>query len=226
MPDEKLRICIYNGDENLSLDKKSPNLIHDRKVSIPYLNNSFYISNKDLTFEELFDQYLRLIKEIDQFKDYSFKLENDIIDYIDRLLEIARNNSISLNQSSIYLNYLENIVGKFKRDLEYSILLENVENKVKTVKENELFVIDTDYRNYDFDELKEFHSNLIEKYVTLNRNHVIEECFINLKFEGIYTSNEKLADELIEKAHDAMDNRDYDELFNITNLLYELDERE
>ena len=36
----------------------------------------------------------------------------------------------------------------------------------------------------------------------------------------------KLADELIEKAHDAADNKDYEELFDIINLLYELDERD
>ena len=34
------------------------------------------------------------------------------------------------------------------------------------------------------------------------------------------------ADELIERAHDAMDDNDYGELFDIVNLLYELDERE
>lgn len=226
LPYGKLNINVYNGDVKVLLDEKSPNSIRGKKMFIPYLNNSFYIFNSNSDFNALFNQYLRLIKDIEWIKDYPFYLEEDIIDYIDRLIEMARRNSISLNQSSIYLDYLENIVEKFKMDLEYSVLLENVENKMRIIKENELFEMDADYENYNLDELKEFHSNLIEKYVTLNKNQVIEECFINLKFEGIYDNNEEFADELIEKAHDAADNKDYEELFDIINLLYELDERD
>ena len=226
LPCKKFRIEICKGDVNVSLDEKSPSLIRGKKVYIPYLNNSFHIYAGNLTFNALFDQYLRLIKDMEWLDDYSFNVKDDVMEYIGRLLEIARNDPISLNLSSIYLNYLENMVEEFKMDLEYSVLMENVENKMNAINENELFEIDEDYRNYNLDELKVFHSNLIEKYVALNKNRVIEECFINFKFEGIYTLNEKLADELIERAHDAINNNDYEELFNIVNLLYELDERE
>ena len=210
----------------MPLDEKSPSLIRGKKVYIPYFNNSFHIYDDNITFNALFNQYLRLIKDIEWLKDYSFNLNDDVLEYIDRLLEMARNNPISLNLSSIYLTYLENIVEDFKMDLEYSSLMENVENKMKAIRESELFEINEDYRNYNLDELKNFHSNLIEKYVALNKNRVIEECFINFKFEGIYTHNEKLADELIERAHDALNDNDYGELFDIVNLLYEFDERE
>lgn len=226
LPCKKFRIKICKGDVNVFLDEKSPSMIRGKKVYIPYLNNSFHIYNDDFTFNVLFDQYLGLIKDMERLKDYSFNLNNDVMEYIGRLLEIARNDPISLNLSSIYLNYLENIIEEFKMDLEYLALMENVENKMNAISENELFEIEGDYRNYNLDELKAFHSNLIEKYVALNKNEVIEECFINLKFDGIYTHNEKLADELIERAHDAMDDNDYVELFDIVNLLYELDERE
>jgi 3-methyladenine DNA glycosylase AlkD len=77
----------------------------------------------------------------------------------------------------------------------------------------------------DFDELKGFHTQLIEKYVKLNRNRVIEECYFNLKFNGIYLSNEEFASELFENAEKALNEKDYDELFSIVNLLYEIDER-
>ena len=226
LPHKKLKINIYKGDVRVRLDKKSPNLIRSNKIHIPYLNNSFNIFNNNYTFNSLFSRYLRLIKDVEWLEDYSFYLEENIMDYMDRLIEISRTNPISLNQSSVYLDYLENIVDDFKTDLEYSTILENVENKVKIIKENDLFEIAEDYKNYDLDELKELHSNLIEKYVTLNKNEVIEECFINLKFEGIYNNNEKLAEELIEKAHDAADNNDYEKLFDIVNLLYEIDERD
>ena len=226
LPCKKFTIKIYDGDVTVPLDEKSPSLIRGKKVYIPYLNNSFHIYDDNITFNVLFDQYLRVIKDIEWLKDYSFNINEDVIEYIGRLLEIARNDPISLNLSSIYLNYLNSIIEDFKMDWEYSALMENVENKMNAINENELFEINEDYRNYNLDELKNFHSNLIEKYVTLNKNSVIKECFINFKFEGIYTNNEKLADELIEKAHDAMDNNDYMELFDIVNLLYELDERD
>jgi hypothetical protein len=66
---------------------------------------------------------------------------------------------------------------------------------------------------------------LIERYVVLNRDMVIEDCFNDLKFDGIFINNENLAGELIENAQIALYNGDYDELFNIVNLLFELDER-
>ena len=107
------------------------------------------------------------------------------------------------------------------------MLLENVSKKIEAVKNNGLFDIgDIDLENSGPEELKEIHATLVERYVMLNRDDVIVSCFFNLKLEGIYTNNEKLADELIEKAHDALNLKDFDELFSIVNVLYELDERE
>ena len=77
----------------------------------------------------------------------------------------------------------------------------------------------------NLDDLKDLHADLIEKYVLLNRNDVIQECYFNLKLEGIYSSNRHLAYGLFEKGQMALRKKDYDELFNIVNLLYELDER-
>ena len=76
------------------------------------------------------------------------------------------------------------------------------------------------------DQLNGIYGYLVEKYVSLNKNDVITNCFFNLKLEGVYTNNEKLADELIEKAHNALNLKDFEELFSIVNLLYEIDERE
>ena len=78
----------------------------------------------------------------------------------------------------------------------------------------------------NLDELKDTYSLLVEKYVSANRDDVIEECFFNLKLDGIYNKNEKLADELIENANAALADNDDEELFDIVNVLYEIDERD
>jgi len=111
-----------------------------------------------------------------------------------------------------------------KRNLEFITLKENVLEKIEIAKENDLFEI-KDIESYDLDGLKGYYTYLIEKYVSLNPDRVIEDCYFNLKLDGIYSNNELLADELIEKAQDALNVKDYDELFDIVNLLYELDER-
>jgi ABC-type proline/glycine betaine transport system ATPase subunit len=112
--------------------------------------------------------------------------------------------------------------------LEYSMLLENISRKMEIVKGNGIFETEEfgKLEEKDLDELKDTYSLLVERYVSTNRNDVIEECFFNLKLEGIYTNNEKLADELIEKANVALASDDYEELFGIVNVLYEIDERD
>jgi hypothetical protein len=74
------------------------------------------------------------------------------------------------------------------------------------------------------DKLKEYYRSLIGRYVSLNKNRVIGECFFNLKLNGVY-SNENGANNLIEEGQLALNTKDFDELFFIVNRLYELDER-
>jgi hypothetical protein len=108
------------------------------------------------------------------------------------------------------------------------MLLENVAKKIEMVKSKNLFDIGdigNDLENMDLNELKDIHASLVERYVSINRNGVITNCFFNLKFEGIYTNNEELADELIEKAHAALNLNDFEALFDMVNALLELDER-
>ena len=78
----------------------------------------------------------------------------------------------------------------------------------------------------NLDELKDTYSLMVEKYVSANRDDVIEECFFIFFLDGIYNKNEKLADELIENANAALADNDYEELFDIVNVLYEIDERD
>ena len=100
--------------------------------------------------------------------------------------------------------------------------------KINVVEENNLFEIeqvDEISQDMNLEELKEVHSHLIEKYVKLNKNNVIEKCYFNLKFDGIYSTNDEFASDLFEKGEKALIEKDYDELFATVNLLYELDER-
>ena len=195
-------------------------------MHIPYLNRTFSL-NCEAVLKELMKKYSKLLKEIEYLREYSLINECEVQKYIETMLEIAQRDRIALNQAEIYIGHLASIVEKAKADLEYSMLLENVSKKIEAVKNNGLFDIgDIDLENSGPEELKEIHATLVERYVMLNRDDVIVSCFFNLKLEGIYTNNEKLADELIEKAHGALNLKDFDELFSIVNVLYELDERE
>lgn len=224
---QKYDINIYDKDTLVKLDLKSPDYIHDGDIHIHYVDGEFDYKN-DLDLKQLLNHYSKLLKEIDYLNEYLSFDESEIQKYIETLLEIAQRDRIALNQAKIYIDYLDEKVNMSKEDLEFSILLENVSNKIEVVKNNDLFEIDDIdeiSKTRDLDKLRQYHRSMIEKYVYLNKNDVIKECFFNLKLEGIYTNNEKLAGELVEKAHVALNGKDYDELLNIVNLLYELDER-
>ena len=59
----------------------------------------------------------------------------------------------------------------------------------------------------------------------MNRDRVIKDCFLNLKYEGIYIGNEEFADELIKDAQLALNLKDNKKLLEIINQLYEIDQR-
>ena len=226
-PPHEYDISIYENDKLQILDAKSPNHVCADKINIPYLNGHFDI-NGEVNLKEVMSQYSRLLKQIDYLNEYSMIDECEIQKHIETLLEIAQRDKIALNQAKIYVDYLNDSVDESKKNLEHSMLLENVAGKIEAAKNNDLFEIGDitdDLENKSFDELKGIYSTLVERYVELNRNSVIQECFFNLKLEGIYANSEKLADELIEKAQMALNLQDFEELFGIVNVLYELDER-
>lgn len=228
LPSGDFNINIYKEDVKVDLEEKSPNVINNEKIRIPYLDGSFAFQNEGPVFKELFKRYFNVINDVDYLIGYSYEIDRNLVDYVSRLIKLSKKNSIARNQTDIYLKYLEGIVGEFKRDLEFSILEQNVLEKINVVKDNKLFKtgdIDEILHNRDLERLKDYHSSLIKKYVLLNRNTVIEECFFNLKLEGIY-SDETQAGELFEKAEFALADSDYAELFEIVNQLYELDERQ
>ena len=226
-PPRKYGIRIYENDELRELDEKSPGCVDGEIMNIPFLNGEFGIKS-DIDLRELMNQYSNLLNEIEYLNEYSLINEYEVQKYIETLLEIAQRDKIALNHAKIYIDYLESIVEKAKGDLEYSMLLENVAKKIEMVKSKNLFDIGdigNDLENMDLNELKDIHASLVERYVSINRNDVITNCFFNLKFEGIYTNNEELADELIEKAHAALNLNDFEALFDMVNALLELDER-
>ena len=226
-PPQEYGIKIYENANQVELDDKSPNHVSGEMISIPFLNEQFNI-NGESTLKELMNRYSKILKEIDYLSEYSLIDECEIQKYIETLLEIGQRDKIALNQAEIYISHLASIVDGAMDDLEYSMLLENVSRKMEIVKGNGIFETEEfgKLEEKDLDELKDTYSLLIEKYVSTNRNDVIEECFFNLKLEGIYTNNEKLADELIENANAALADNDYEGLFDIVNLLYEIDERD
>lgn len=220
-------ISIYKNETNLAMDEKSPNKINNGKIHIPYMDGEFELGD-NLDFENISRKYSDLVKEIDYLNEYSKFKEYPVQEYIEHLFDISQIDNNALNLIDIYLNYLNDKIIEIKQELEYSLLLNNVSKKINIINENNLFEIDNVediLKNNDFNELKKYHKSLIEKYVSLNRNMVIEECFFYLKFEGIYEKNERQAQYLIEKAHNYLNKHDYVRLFRIINQLYELDER-
>ena len=151
------------------------------------------------------------------------------LDYLERILEIAQKDKRALNQASLYLNYIKDGTDESLSEIDFSNLLDNVTNKIDVAKRNNLFDIcglddevNLAIENMDIDILHEVHSQLIEKYVTLNREEVIKNLFFNLIYEGIYSD---YPDELIKEALGAINESDYDLLFDIVKKLYERDER-
>ena len=154
------------------------------------------------------------------------------MDYIERLLEISHFDKNAYPQTLAYLDYLEAIVDDAISDLEFLRLLENVEAKIDTAFEKNLF--DTEeYRlrlericeSKSMDDLEEIYGDLIEKYVMSNEDNVLIDVFFNLRYDGIYTTNKQLSEEFIKEGFIALNNLDYDNLFEIVEKLYEIDER-
>ena len=226
-PPQEYHINLYENDNPLELDAKSPNHVIGEMISVPFLNKQFNI-NGTSTLKELMKQYSRLLRDIDYLNDYTSIDECEIQKYIETLLEMGQRDKIALNQAEIYISHLKAIVDEAKYDLEYSVLLENVSRKMKIIECSDILDIGEigKLEEKNLDELKDTYSLLVEKYVSANRDDVIEECFFNLKLDGIYNKNEKLADELIENANAALADNDYEELFDIVNVLYEIDERD
>ena len=138
----------------------------------------------------------------------------------------------AMQLASIYLDYLENMIKREKFNLNFSMLLENVKNKLDIAKRGELFET-ADFNRYldiavntnDFVKLDEIYNNLIREYVKLNKDDVIISSFFNLKTEGIYDKNRQDYEDLSKRASIALDCHDYDDLAVIVRELYEIDER-
>ena len=108
-------------------------------------------------------------------------------------------------------------------DLEFSLLLDNVQNKINIL--NEDIELDEIVERNDFDRLCEVHEHLVEEYVSSNRNRVICELFFNLRDYGIYTENQQISQNIIDDAISAFEGSDYARLFDCVNELYKIDER-
>lgn len=216
-------INIYDGDNLLKINEKSPNQIIHGKMHIPFLNSAFDYNLKHESYKKLSKKYFDLLKEIDLLNDFN---DEGVLKYLERLFDIAQNDIGQINQIELYLDYIQKILKEKIVNIEFKYLLDNVENKITLVQENNLFEVsaidDEIIENKDIDALRKIHTQLIEKYVLSNRNDVIKACFFNLIYEGIYTVS---IDALSEKAIEAIEDNDYALLFKIVNKLYKLDER-
>lgn len=225
-------IRIYNGDKQIALDKKSPNEIKYDKISIPFFNDEFSTSADNIDLDRLVFKYVNLIKHIDYLRQYSYIGKIDILDYTQRLIEIAKRDESALNQALIYVNQLEILVDDASDEFEFNSLLENVKNKINVASEKGMFEVDgindalqSICENRDFSQLAKIHAELIESYVSLNRDDVIVDVFFNLRYDGVFSTSKSLAEEFIKDGLAALNASDYPELFSTVKKLYEIDER-
>ena len=232
MPHDEYKINIFNEDKLVGLDAKSPSHIKNEDVFIPFFDKTFSGFSCEIDLEGLVYKYVNLVKSIDYLNDYGCLCEIDVMDYIERLLEISHFDKNAYPQTLAYLDYLEAIVDDAISDLEFLRILENVEAKIDTAFEKNLF--DTEeYRlrlericeSKSMDDLEEIYGDLIEKYVMSNEDNVLIDVFFNLRYDGIYTTNKQLSEEFIKEGFIALNNLDYDNLFEIVEKLYEIDER-
>lgn len=222
-------INVYNGDNLVKFNEKSPNKIAGDNIKIDYFNKSSALTNAQLNLFDLANRYYRLINDIEFLGQYSFSFDGEIIEYVKRLFDLIQIDGNALMLFSVYLRHLESVAEKYTEELEFSVLLENVENKIRIVKGNNLFDINLDNfdsicKDKDLSQLKRLHTWLIEEYVRLNKNNVIKECYYNLKHYGIYQDSQTY-DDLTTEAEKALSSQDYEKLFFIVNQLYELDKR-
>jgi len=232
IPHGEYKIKIYDEKGLVKIDEKSPSIVENEDIFIPYFDDTFssFICKTDL--DGLIYKYVNLVRSIDYLDDYGCIGDVDIIDYIERLLEISHFDRNAYPQTLAYLDYLERLVDDATCDLEFLRLADNIKNKIDIADEKGLF--DTmEFKNQmeaackvrSLDDLNDIYMDLIEKYVILNEDNVLIDVFFNLRYDGIYTTSKQLAEEFIKDGLQALNDIDYDELFKIIEKLYEIDER-
>lgn len=223
------KINIYEGNDIVKLDNRSPDRLVSGKMHIPFFKNEFSLDLRDFNREMMSKRYAEVSKQADYLKEHDAFKESEAMDYLEKLFEMAQKDERFVNPAGIYLNYIDNASKEAIAEMEFTGLLENIENKIGFVKRNQIFEtgdledklkLAVDER--DVDRLRDIHYNLIESYAVLNRDKVIKACFFNLIYEGIFTD---YPEGLIEKAIGAINDNNYDLLLDIVNELYDLDER-
>lgn len=214
LDDDVYDINVRNRDVLIEIDEKSPSRVVRDEIYIAFFNKYFSFS------EGLTNEYGDLVDVIEYLNEYEMFDEWEILNYAERLTKMGDD---SLNQRNIFINHLSDIVSVSMNDLEFSLLLENVQNKINIL--NEDIELDEIVESNDFDRLCEVHEHLVEEYVSSNRNRVICELFFNLRDYGIYTENQQISQNIIDDAISAFEGFDYARLFDCVNELYKLDER-
>jgi len=121
LDEDSYDINVYNGDELIEIDVKSPNKVMSDEIYIPFFERCFTFS------ENIVREYDDLINAVEYLNGYGRFNDWDILNYAEKLSKMGNN---SANQRNIYMNHLNDIVSVNLNDLEFTVLLENVQNKI------------------------------------------------------------------------------------------------
>ena len=110
----------------MKLDGKSISMIKNNQLYVPYLKESFNVSNNDVDLNKLADSLKYLKDDIDSTLHL----------FIERLMELAQIDGKSNDLLKIYNDHVNELATVHKNDLKFSRLLENVENKLRFLDES------------------------------------------------------------------------------------------
>ena len=88
------------------------------------------------------DEYQKQLKIIDYLNDFTKFNDFDCLKLIERLFELSKIDSLALIPLKSCLNKLDKLTNKAQNEFEFSMLLDNVRNKIHIARENQLFGVE------------------------------------------------------------------------------------
>ena len=132
-----------DGTFNASWDIKNGDTIQiSDDAGFIKLDREFSTSESDIEIIDLVDEYQKQLKIIDYLNDFTKFNDFVCLKLIERLFELSKIDSLALIPLKSCLNKLDKLTNKAQNEFEFSMLLDNVRNKIHIARENQLFGVE------------------------------------------------------------------------------------